>query len=46
MQLQQGDKPIRAIKMKKAIPAELIQIPVKYQELVQGEALKVVMMYD
>jgi thioredoxin reductase len=46
IQLQQGDKPIRAIKMKKAIPAELIQIPVKYQELVQGEALKVVMMYD
>ncbi|MEI8199855.1 MAG: FAD-dependent oxidoreductase [Eubacteriales bacterium] len=44
--LQQGDKIIRSVKLRKAIPAEMIQIPVKSGDLVSREKITAVLKYE
>lgn len=46
IELQQGGKIIKSIKLRKAIPAEMIQIPVKSDDLVSREKITVVLKYE
>lgn len=44
--LQQGNQIIRSVKLRKAIPAEMIQIPVKSGDLVSREKITAVLKYE
>lgn len=46
IEILQADHVIKSIKMRKAIPAEMIQIPLKWRELKNFETLKVVVVND
>lgn len=46
IQIIQGDQVIKTKKMRKAIPAEMIQIGIKKEELISSEYLKVVVQHD
>lgn len=46
IQIIQGDQVIKTKKMRKAIPAEMIQIRIKKEELISSEYIKVVVQHD
>lgn len=46
IQIMQGEHVIKTKKMRKAIPAEMIQIDIKKEELISSENIKVVVRHD